>query len=145
MRTSPSNVCAPDENAEGTGLKKSRSRESEVRNAEPLRLQENRDGGFNPNSEVRPRSPHEHRWHLAGSEELVTFWILRVFGRERGWFLLIGNTGGSGLFWKEDHAEFCRLGSEVLDFGFLIFGFVVLHALVHILGSILEHSVEKHS
>jgi len=33
------------------------------------------------------RPPHEHRWDLAESEELVTFWILRVFdGKRVGFF-----------------------------------------------------------
>ena len=33
------------------------------------------------------RAPHEHRWDLAESEELVTFWILRVFdGKRIGFF-----------------------------------------------------------
>jgi hypothetical protein len=35
----------------------------------------------------RTRPPHEHRWDLAESEELVTFWILRVFdGKGVGFF-----------------------------------------------------------
>jgi hypothetical protein len=44
---------------------------------------------LNLNSELRtrPRAPHEHRWDLAESEELVTFWILRVFdGKGVGFF-----------------------------------------------------------
>jgi hypothetical protein len=49
---------------------------------------------FNPGlgNRSRPRrrsrrSPHEHRWDLAESEELVTFWILRVFdGKRVGFF-----------------------------------------------------------
>jgi hypothetical protein len=32
---------------------------------------------------TRPRAPHEHRWHLADSEELVTFWILTVLDGKR--------------------------------------------------------------
>jgi hypothetical protein len=35
----------------------------------------------------RKFAPHEHRWDLAESEELVTFWILRVFdGKRVGFF-----------------------------------------------------------
>ena len=34
-------------------------------------------------SSLRSRAPHEHRWHLADSEELVTFWILTVLDGKR--------------------------------------------------------------
>jgi hypothetical protein len=54
-----------------------------------------------------------------------------------------GSAGGCRLFWKKHHAQFRRLGSQVLDFGFLVFDFVVLHAFVDILGSVLEHSVDE--
>jgi hypothetical protein len=89
------------------------------------------------------RPPHEHRLDLADSEELEMFPVFDGFGPKR-WFVLGDSTGVSCLFWKKDHAEFRRLGSQVLDFGCLVFGFVVLHALVDILGSIFEHSVEEH-
>src|SRR5262245_8625656 len=54
-------------------------------------------------------------------------------------------SGGEGwLICNQSHAELSRLAAKVLEFGFSIFGFVMFHPLVDILGPVFEHSVNEH-
>ena len=87
----------------------------------------------------RDRTPHEHSQYFPGSQCLIKWLIFillpggslcRSKARGLSWGLLrLMNNGGSELIWNQSHTQFSRLVAKVLEFGLLIFGFVMLHAL----------------